>query len=146
MEQFEWKDSILIPSNARWNIVEIGWCPKCNIQRWWNHRKDPKSRLGGKILFDYTISDNTQCAHHDFCPLPNGNVLVIVYELKSAAESSAKGGPNASRYSEKLIELKPTGLSTAEIVWEWHLWDHLCQNTNPALSNYVSSLVNTPTC
>ncbi|MBK7695016.1 MAG: aryl-sulfate sulfotransferase [Saprospiraceae bacterium] len=98
----------------------------------------------GKILFDYTISDNTQCAHHDFCPLPNGNVLVIVYELKSAAESSAKGGPNASRYSEKLIELRPTGVSTAEIVWEWHLWDHLCQNTNPALSNYVSSLVNTP--
>lgn len=98
----------------------------------------------GKILFDYTISDNTQCAHHDFCPLPNGNVLVIVYVIKTAAESTAKGGPNASRYSEKLIELKPTGVNTAEIVWEWHLWDHLCQNTNAALSNYVSSIVNNP--
>ncbi len=103
------------------------------------HGRIQKIDYNGKLLFDYTISSNSQCAHHDICPMPNGNVLVIVYELKTAAEVTAKGGPNQVRYTEKLVELKPTGLNTADIVWQWDLWDHLCQTTNPSLPNYVSS-------
>ncbi len=108
------------------------------------HGRIQKIDYNGKLLFDYTISNNTQCAHHDICPMPNGNVLVIVYELKTAAEVAALGGPNQARYSEKLVELKPTGLNTADIVWQWDLWDHLCQNTNPSLPNYVSSFLDNP--
>jgi len=108
------------------------------------HGRVQKIDYAGKLLFDYTISNSLQCAHHDICPMPNGNVLVIVYEYKTAAESTAKGGPSAIRYNEKLIELKPTGLNTADIVWEWSLWDHLCQTTNASLNNHVASVLNNP--
>lgn len=99
----------------------------------------------GTILFDYVISNSTQCSHHDIHPMPNGNVLIISYELKTAAEVTAAGcTANATRWSEKILELQPTGTNTANIVWEWHLWDHLAQNVDPNKPNYQSSIVNHP--
>jgi len=99
----------------------------------------------GALLFDYTISDANQVSHHDICPLPNGNVLLIVYVKKTAAQVQAAGATvNQERWSEKIIELKPTGLNTATIVWEWHLWDHLVQNLYPTKANYQSSIVQHP--
>jgi len=47
-------------------------------------------------------------------------------------------------WSEKIIEVKPTGLNTGEIVWEWKVWDHLCQNYNSSKNNYVTSIVENP--
>ena len=29
-----------------------------------------------------------------------------------------------------------TGPTTGRIVWEWHVWDHLIQDHDPAQSNY----------
>lgn len=99
----------------------------------------------GTLLFDYTVSDGTQISHHDICPMPNGNVILIVYERKTATEVQAAGATvNAVRWSEKLVELKPTGTNTAEIVWEWHLWDHLVQNLYPNKANYQTSIVQHP--
>ena len=34
------------------------------------------------------------------------------------------------------MEVKPTGLSTGEIVWEWHVWDHLIQDDDANKANY----------
>lgn len=99
----------------------------------------------GNVLFDYTISDANQVSHHDICPLPNGNVMLIVYERKTAAQVQAAGATiNAERWSEKIVELKPTGTTTAQIVWQWNLWDHLVQNLYPAKANYQASIVNHP--
>lgn len=99
----------------------------------------------GAILFDYQINTTEECSHHDICPLANGNVLVIVYEKKTAAEVQAAGATvNAVRWSEGIYELHPTGVNTADIVWEWHLWDHLVQNVDPNKANYQSSIVNHP--
>lgn len=99
----------------------------------------------GTVLFDYTVSDATQVSHHDICPMPNGNVILIVYELKTAAQVQAAGATaNAVRWTEKLVELKPTGPTTAQIVWQWNLWDHLVQNLYPTKANYQTSIVNHP--
>ncbi len=99
----------------------------------------------GTVLFDYTVSDANQCSHHDICPLPNVNVLLIVYERKTAAQVQAAGATvNQERWTEKIIELKPTGLNTATIVWQWNLWDHLVQNLYPTKSNYQTSIVQHP--
>lgn len=99
----------------------------------------------GNIVFDYTVSSTTEISHHDICPMPNGNVLLIVYVKKTAAQMTAAGASSASaRQLEKVIELHPTGTTTATIVWQWEVYDHLVQNTNASAANYQSSIVNNP--
>jgi len=99
----------------------------------------------GTILFDYTISNTNEISHHDICPMPNGNVMLIVYEKKTAAQMTAAGASSSTaRQLEKIVELQPTGVNTANIVWQWNLYDHLVQNTNANGANYKSSIVNNP--
>lgn len=97
------------------------------------------------LLWDYTYSSSTYCLHHDHCPLPNGNVLVISYDVKTATEVSNAGGNFAgTMWAEKIMELKPVGTNSAQVVWEWKVWDHLVQNVNAAKANYQPSIVNNP--
>ena len=97
------------------------------------------------LLWDYVYSSATYCLHHDHCPLPNGNVLVISYDVKTATDATNAGCTSAiTIWSEKIMELKPVGTNSAIVVWQWNLWDHLCQTTNTLLPNYVSSIVNNP--
>ena len=89
--------------------------------------------------FDYSTSD--YCLHHDVEMLPNGNILMIAWEYKSAAEAVSKGrNPNTLPYSQlwpdHLIEVAPLNGSGGTIVWEWHLWDHLIQDYDPTKENY----------
>lgn len=99
----------------------------------------------GTVAWDYQHNGPTFTLHHDIHPMPNGNVLMIAYELKTAAEASQAGAStNVAIKSERIIEVKPTGPTTGTIVWEWRLWDHLCQNFNPAKDNYVTSIANNP--
>jgi hypothetical protein len=39
-------------------------------------------------------------------------------------------------YPEYVIEIEPTYPSGGKIVWEWHLWDHLIQESSPDADNY----------
>ncbi|MGL4595976.1 MAG: aryl-sulfate sulfotransferase, partial [Bacteroidia bacterium] len=104
-----------------------------------------KVDYNGNLLWDFTYSTATYCAHHDVCALPNGNVLMIVYELKSAADATQAGSQSAiTMWPDKVIEVQPTGATTGTIVWEWHLWDHLCQSTNPNVDNYVTNVGDHP--
>lgn len=100
----------------------------------------------GTLLWNYTHSSTTYYTHHDHCPLPNGNVLLIAYESKTQAELTAAGGTVtlSSIWPEKIIEVQPTGATTGNIVWEWHVWDHLVQNVNSTKGNYQTSIVNHP--
>ncbi len=94
----------------------------------------------GTLLWDYTYSTTTYCSHHDVCALPNGNVLLIAYELKNSAAVTQAGCTNAiTMWPDKIVEVQPTGATTGTIVWEWHLWDHLCQSNDSTKDNYVSS-------
>ena len=107
-----------------------------------------KIDYNGNLIWNYTYSSNTYYTHHDHCVLPNGNVLMIAYELKTQAELAAAGGTNTALTSgiwpEKIIEVQPTGATTGNIVWEWHIWDHLVQNVNSSKANYQTSIVNHP--
>lgn len=99
----------------------------------------------GTVQWDFTYSSSTYCLHHDICPLPNGNVLLISYDVKSASEATAAGASTStSRWSEKIMEVKPTGATTGEVVWEWKLWDHLVQSTNANAANYQTSVLEHP--
>ena len=94
----------------------------------------------GNVTWSYTISSTTQCQHHDIKALPNGNVLAIVWELKTNTEAIAQGrNPSlttATVWSEKIIEIQPVGATGGNIVWEWHLWDHLVQDFDNTKPNY----------
>ncbi|PKP23005.1 MAG: hypothetical protein CVU05_01515 [Bacteroidetes bacterium HGW-Bacteroidetes-21] len=100
---------------------------------------------GGNTTWDFQYNSSTYTLHHDICPMPNGNVLMIAYELKTSAEATQAGATTTvSIKSEKLMEVRQTGPTTGVVVWEWHLWDHLCQNNNPAKDNYVTSIIDNP--
>jgi len=92
----------------------------------------------GDILWEYIYSDQNYQHHHDVEPLPNGNVLIIVWEKKTAQEAYDMGreaisNPLNQMWSTALLELNPT---SGEIVWQWHIWDHLIQDFNPVLPGY----------
>lgn len=103
------------------------------------------SDWNGNVVWDFVYSSASYCLHHDICPLPNGNVLMISYDVYSAAQMTAAGSSvNHSMWLEKIIEVQPTGLNTGDIVWEWKVYDHLCQTINPTGSNYVNSILDHP--
>ncbi|HBF88521.1 MAG TPA: hypothetical protein DDX39_07760 [Bacteroidales bacterium] len=108
--------------------------------------KVQKIAWDGTIAWTYTYSSSTYCLHHDICPMPNGNVLMISYDVKSSTQATQAGASSASQgiYSEKIIEVKPTGASSGTIVWEWKLWDHLCQEYSSAKDNYIPDVKNAP--
>ncbi|MEN9522365.1 MAG: hypothetical protein RL065_742 [Bacteroidota bacterium] len=99
----------------------------------------------GNILWDYVYSTTTYCTHHDICPLPNGNVLLISYESKTKTEVDTAGCSFSNiMWPDKIVEVQPTGATTGTIVWEWHAWDHLCQSMYPTRRNYVSNVADHP--
>jgi hypothetical protein len=96
----------------------------------------------GNLLWSYRLCDSVQCQHHDIEPMPNGNILAVVWENRSltAARNAGRRPLNEpmSVWSEKIVELKPTGTNGAEIVWEWKVWDHLAQSYDSKAPNYDS--------
>ena len=91
----------------------------------------------GNICWQYIYSTASYCTHHDIHPMPNGNVLLISYEVKSAAEVKQSGGvKNIVMWPDKIIEVQPQGTSGGNIVWEWHAWDHLIQEYDASKNNY----------
>jgi hypothetical protein len=94
----------------------------------------------GELVWDFKFHADTQVPHHDLTGLPAGNVLLIIWEKKTAEETVAAGRRpetvNGPWLVDALIEIRPTGKTTGEVVWEWHVWDHLIQDRDPARANY----------
>lgn len=99
----------------------------------------------GTVTWDYVYSTTTYCTHHDVHGMPNGNVLLISYESKTAAEVTQAGSSSSIvMWPDKIVEIQPSGATGGTVVWEWHAWDHLCQSYNSAKDNYVTSVVQHP--
>jgi hypothetical protein len=94
----------------------------------------------GKLVWDYKVNDDKQQSHHDACALPNGNVLIISYDKKTKKEAIAAGRKPTLvgdyLLPDKILEVKPTGKTTGEVVWEWRMWDHLIQDHDKSKANY----------
>ncbi|MFZ1664118.1 MAG: aryl-sulfate sulfotransferase [Flavobacteriales bacterium] len=94
----------------------------------------------GTVSWSYTLSSNMICQHHDVRALPNGNILAIVWESKTQDEAVAQGRDPALvsdlLWSEAILEIQPIGATTGEVVWEWHLWDHLVQTFDATKPNF----------
>lgn len=95
----------------------------------------------GKILWDFEYATDQYHAHHDFHVMPNGNILAIAWEAKTAEEALAAGRnpvfiPKAGVWPDKIVEIKPEGKHGGKVVWEWHVWDHLVQDYDRSKANY----------
>lgn len=82
--------------------------------------------------FDYATEDYQ--THHDVEMLPNGNILAIVWEKKTADLAEMAGSNlGVALFPEAIIEINP---ETSQIVWEWHSWDHLIQDYDDTKENF----------
>lgn len=86
------------------------------------------------VIWEYVLSSDTEITHHDLEVLPNGNVLVLVWERITNAEAQEQGFQMTSDvFPEKLVEINP---ATDAIVWEWRSWEHIVQNVNPDVDTF----------
>lgn len=94
----------------------------------------------GNLIWSYNYSDSIHYQHHDIEYLPNGNILILAWERKSAGEALNNGRDpsflGSSLWSEHIVEIEPSGTNGATIVWEWHVWDHLVQTFDSSKLNF----------
>ncbi|MCF8465303.1 MAG: aryl-sulfate sulfotransferase [Flavobacteriales bacterium] len=95
----------------------------------------------GNILWDFIYYDDEKRLHHDIAPLPNGNVLAIAWVLIDSLDCIAAGRDpllltQGVMWSERVIEIEPTGPTTGNIVWQWDLLDHVIQDFDATKANY----------
>ena len=97
---------------------------------------NPDNSIDWKFVYsteDYNL-------HHDVERLPNGNIIALVWEKKTAAEAQDRGYQlNKDVYIESVIEVNPT---TNQIVWKWSSWDHLIQDADNTKMNFGSVSTN----
>lgn len=92
------------------------------------------------LIWEYDFDSPTERQHHDINVLPNGNILVLSWDVRTRAEAISAGLDttlhNLEIWSEKVVEITPIGSDSAAIVWEWFLWDHLIQDINSSANNF----------
>ena len=95
----------------------------------------------GELEWTWTYSTDEVRQHHDIEPLPNGNILILAWEAYTGAEAIALGrdstllGDNGI-WGEQIVEIRPIGTDSAEIVWEWHVMDHVIQDRDSSGNNF----------
>ncbi len=94
----------------------------------------------GALIWEFEYASNTHFAHHDFELMPNGNLLILAWELITVADATA-AGKNPADISgdfllESVIEVQPTPPVGGNIVWEWYARDHLIQDFDVTKPNY----------
>jgi len=97
----------------------------------------------GDMIWQLDFRSKTWAQHHDIAPMPNGNIVLLCVETKTKAECVQAGfSPEAVEkarglvYAEWACEVEKIGSNKAEIIWEWHIWDHLIQDKYPDKDNY----------
>jgi hypothetical protein len=100
-----------------------------------------------ELKWSHNFSSETITSHHDVFHLPNGNILVLIIEKMSADEAIAAGRKpdllsEGFLYNEKIIEIKTSGSTDFEIVWEWSFWEHLVQDFDEDQDNFGDVLNN----
>ncbi len=90
----------------------------------------------GDVVWDFTYSTSNVVSHHDLCLMPNGNVLLIAWEIVTEEDLEAIGLEDAEdKKATHIIEVQQDGTG-GEIVWEWHVIDHFVQDEDDTLPNY----------
>lgn len=95
----------------------------------------------GNKIWDYVYSNETHAQHHDVAPVPDGSVLLLTWESRDSVDWIAAGRNPGSFdtsfvWTEKIVQVMPSGATTGDIIWEWDAWDHLIQEYDSEKANY----------
>jgi len=95
----------------------------------------------GKVVWEWKFATAEHVLHHDIEVLPNGNILAIAWEVKTPEQARQAGRrpdhtPDQGLWPDWVLEVHPQPPDGGEIVWEWHVWDHLIQNFDPKAQGY----------
>lgn len=144
-----WEDEVYKPGNSVY-LSEDGLLYSCKgqgaLSNEWIHaggggEKIEIRNMADDILWDWAFNDSLHRIHHDIAVMPNGNILAIAWERKFndqciQAGRPADALPEDELWPEMIIEIEPIYPDSANIVWEWHSWDHLVQDTSEELDNF----------
>lgn len=91
-----------------------------------------------ELNWSFELNTNEARLHHDIAVMPNGNVLMIAWELISEEEAIQAGRDTAKMaqntlWPDQILEYDP---NLDAIVWEWHAWDHLIQDFDASKNNF----------
>lgn len=90
------------------------------------------------LVWSFEMNDTINRLHHDFAITKEGTILGLAWEKKTEAEAIQAGRdpsllPDGELWPEWVFEIDPT---TDQILWEWHLWDHLVQDFDNTKDNF----------
>jgi hypothetical protein len=92
------------------------------------------------LVWAYNKKSHGLSQHHDIHPLPNGNILCLVFDMYGPSQMIAQGRDPALLlgwfWLDKIVELKPVGNHDAQTVWEWKFIDHLIQDYDITKQNF----------
>lgn len=93
-------------------------------------------------VWNYTLNTATELSHHDAVMMPNGNILMLTWELIYREELIELGrdpneiAPQGFAWNEKIIEVEPIGTNEVNVIWEWKIKDHYVQDFDQTKSNF----------
>ena len=93
----------------------------------------------GNVIWSHSVTSTHGRQHHDIELLPNGNILLIVWDNRTQAEVTQAGSSTSNTFinSEQIVEIQPDFVNGgANVVWEWKAWDHLIQDADVTKDNY----------
>ncbi|MFK7741657.1 MAG: aryl-sulfate sulfotransferase [Planctomycetota bacterium] len=95
----------------------------------------------GTVVWDYELFAGSQRLHHDIEPMPNGNLLVIAWDEMPQSQAIAIGrSPQQALGTffrpDSVLEIEPTAGGGANVVWEWHVRDHVIQDLDSNAANF----------
>jgi len=145
----KWSNSQYSPGNAVYLLPNGNLLRTCKISGYIVGGEGGRVELynwGDTLLWQFTYNTQNYITHHDVRYLPNGNIIMIACEKKTIAQCLAAGFDtsmfqpeivsNGYFLPDYVIEVQPTYPSGGNIVWEWHVWDHLVQDFDSTKLNF----------
>lgn len=111
--------------------------PNGNLLTGHGNRPIKETAPNGTVAWNY----DDDFMHHDALKLPNGNYLFLSARQYTKNDAVAAGANPACVGSEGLevdivLEVKPSGTTGGDVVWQWNVWDHLIQDFDSSKANY----------
>ena len=93
-------------------------------------------------VWSHEFNTSEWISHHDAVMMPNGNILLLTWDLVYTDELIEMGrdpeeiSNQGFMWSERIVEVMPIGNNDMEIVWQWEIKDHYIQDFDPTKQNF----------